>query len=92
MPYKITRTNAFKKAFKRCIKRGLNIEAFETCVNILSTTGSLPSQYNPHKLSGKYNKIWECHIESDWLLLWDQNDDDLILLLIDTGSHSDIFG
>lgn len=92
MAYQINRSTSFKKAFKKCIKRGLNIEAFEECVTILSTEGSLPSKYRPHKLSGKYHHIWECHIESDWLLLWDQDDELLTLLLIDTGSHSDIFG
>lgn len=92
MAYKINRTTSFKKAFKRCVKRGLNILAFEECVKILSTEGCLPADYKPHKLSGKYNKIWECHIESDWLLLWVQDDEQLTLLLIDTGTHSDIFG
>lgn len=92
MAYTITRTNSFKKAFKRCLKRGLSISSFETCLEILATTGTLPPKYKSHKLSGKFNNIWECHIEPDWLLLWDQNDDELTLLLIDTGSHSDIFG
>lgn len=69
MAYSIIRSNSFKKAFKRCIKRGLRIEAFEECITILSTNGSLPAKYKPHKLSNKFNKIWECHIEPDWLLL-----------------------
>lgn len=92
MRYEIFRTNSFKKAFKKCVKRGLNIKAFEACVELLASTGALPQKYRPHKLSGKYNNVWECHIEPDWLLLWDQDDDNLTLLLIDTGSHSDIFG
>lgn len=92
MRYEITRTNAFKKAFKKCIKRGLNIKSFETCISILSTEGKLPSTYRPHKLSGKFDNVWECHIEPDWLLLWNQDDEQLTLLLIDTGTHSDIFG
>ena len=35
---------------------------------------------------------WECHIKPDWLLVWEQNDTDLILLMLNTGAHSDIFG
>lgn len=90
--YTIERTNSFKKAFKRCVKRGLDISLFETAINILVETGTLPKKYRPHKLSGQYRELWECHISQDWLLIWSQNDETLTLILIDTGSHSDIFG
>lgn len=89
--YKVVLTSRFKKAFKRCEKRNLNIKAFEEVVGILISTGTLPSKYKPHKLSSKFNYAWECHIEPDWLLVWEQEDDTLTLILIDTGSHSDIF-
>lgn len=89
--YTIERTNSFKKAFKRCVKRGLDISLFETAINILVETGTLPKKYRPHKLSGQYRELWECHISPDWLLIWSQNDETLTLILIDTGSHSDIF-
>lgn len=59
---------------------------------MLAKTGTLPAEYRPHKLSGKYQGNWECHIEPDWLLIWQQKDLDLILLMVDTGTHSDIFG
>ncbi len=58
----------------------------------MAETGELPEEYRPHKLVGKYSGKWECHIEPDWLLVWDKNDSELILLLLDTGTHSDIFG
>lgn len=90
--YTIERTNSFKKAFKRCVKRGLDISLFETAINILVETGTLPKKYRPHKLSGQYRELWECHISPDWLLIWSQIDETLTLILIDTGSHSDIFG
>lgn len=90
--YTIERTNSFKKAFKRCVKRGLDISLFETAINILVETGTLPKKYRPLKLSGQYRELWECHISPDWLLIWSQNDETLTLILIDTGSHSDIFG
>ena len=41
---------------------------------------------------GCYKGCMECHITSDWLLVWKQNDKELILILTDTGTHSDIFG
>ncbi|MDE7414327.1 MAG: type II toxin-antitoxin system YafQ family toxin [Muribaculaceae bacterium] len=90
--YNIERTTGFKKAFKRCVKRGLNIEKFETVIKILSECGSLPEEYHPHKLSSRFNYAWECHISPDWLLIWQQDDEKLILLLVNTGTHSDIFG
>ena len=58
----------------------------------LSDNGTLPPEYRPHKLTGKYQENWECHIQPDWLLVWEQRDSELILILIETGSHSDIFG
>lgn len=90
--YKVVNTNRFKKAFKRCLKRGLNPKALENVIEILMATGSVPPECRPHKLTSKYNFAWECHISPDWLFVWEQYDDTLTLILIDTGTHSDIFG
>ena len=48
-------------------------------------------KYHPHKLSGKFEGLWECHIKSDWLLIWQQNDTELVLIMTDTGTHTDLF-
>ena len=90
--YEIEYTNSFKRSFKKCLKRGLDSHEFEAALRILVEKGSLPQNYKPHKLSGKYRGLWECHLQSDWLLIWFQDDDKLILQLIDTGTHSDLFG
>ncbi len=90
--YRIERTNTFKKSFKRCLKRGLNPALFESAIRILQENGKLPPKYKPHKLSSKQSGTWECHIQPDWLLVWRQDDELLTLLLIDTGTHSDLFG
>jgi len=46
-----------------------------------------------HKLKGyKGKNVWECHIEPDWLLIWEQHDDELLLVMLSTGTHSDLFG
>ena len=60
-------------------------------IAILESKGELPPKYRPHILSGRYAGKWECHLRPDWLLIWDQNDTELTLLLIDTGTHSDLF-
>ena len=73
------------------MKRGLNPELFKTALGILANTGELPKEYKPHPLKSNYKGCMECHLTPDWLLVWKQNDKELILVLIDTGSHSDIF-
>ena len=89
--YNISFTNRFRKDLKLCQKRGLNLSLIQAAIGILAEKGSLPSQYRPHLLSGKYNGQWECHIEPDWLMVWEQNDKELNLLFLYTGSHSDLF-
>jgi mRNA interferase YafQ len=89
--YKIQYTNRFKKDVKRCFKRGLDLSLLETAISILELTGNLPSNYKPHPLKGNFTNSMECHIQPDWLLIWEQNDDELILLFMSTGSHSDLF-
>ena len=89
--YIIVYTNQFKKSVKRCRKRGLNLTLLENVINSLELNGQLPLSCRPHKLSGKYSNCWECHIQSDWLLIWEQDEQQLILLLLDTGSHADLF-
>lgn len=92
MSYTIETTHRFEKSLKKCVKRGLNIARFKDVLNLLAETGTLPPKYRPHKLTGRpYPGAWECHIEPDWLLVWLQDDTKLTLLLLDTGSHSDLF-
>lgn len=91
MKYKIFYSGKFKKSLKKCVQRGLNIKKLFEVVQLLENTGKLPTQYKPHKLSGRYALCWECHIESDWLLVWMQNDRELTLLFVDTGTHADLF-
>ena len=89
--YKIKYSGQFKKSLKLCKKRGLDMSLIHEALTLLACNGWLPAKYKPHVLSGKYSGIWECHIEPDWLLLWKQDNDSLTLMLVDTGTHSDIF-
>ena len=89
--YAIEYTTQFKKDLKLCQKRGYNMNLFNKVASLLAKNGKLPSSYKPHKLSGKYKDCWECHIQPDWLLVWQQNDKELILLFTNTGTHSDLF-
>lgn len=92
MKYTVRYSNLFKKSFKKCLKRGCKQDDFRKVLSILAECGNLPPEYRPHKLKGKYKECWECHINPDWLLVWEQYDTELILILVDTGTHSDLFG
>ena len=61
-------------------------------INILADKQPLPEQYKDHQLSGKLSDFRECHIEPDWLLMYQYYDDILILSATATGTHADLFG
>lgn len=90
--YEIVYSSQFKKKLKLCAKRGLDMHKLQDVLKILSTGSALPPKYKQHKLTGNFAGCWECHIQPDWLLLWKQYDEQLELIMVDTGSHSDIFG
>ncbi len=89
--YRVDYTNRFKKDLKRCVKRGLDIRQIYEAVKLLESTGQLPDVYRPHKLSGNREGCWECHIQPDWLMVWEQCDELMTLLFLQTGTHSDLF-
>lgn len=83
--------SSFKKDFKRIVKRGYNIRLLEEVIEILASGNSLPSKYKDHILIGDYKDCHECHITPDWLLIYQISDNELILYLTRTGTHSDLF-
>ena len=95
--YEILETNLYRKEIKLMIKRGKSTKKIYEVVKTLVDNANnciehhllLPTKYKLHKLSGQYNKYWECHIEPDWLLFY--YIDDKVLRLERTGTHSDIF-
>lgn len=91
MKYTIRFSGQFKKSYKLCKRRGYDMAKLHNVMHILSEQGVLPAEYRPHILSGNWAGIWECHVDSDWLLLWKRNENELTLLLLDTGTHSDVF-
>ena len=82
----------FKRDFKRIVKRGYDTRLLETVVDILASGKPLPDEYKDHDLQGDYKGCRECHITSDWLLVYEINKNTLILYLTRTGTHSDLFG
>lgn len=90
--YKIERTSRFKREYKKIRNRNnFDEAAFIKVINMLANGEDLPEKYCNHLLEPKKNRIWECHIKPDLLLIYMKDDNVLILTLISTGSHSDLF-
>lgn len=89
MSKRISRTSQFKKDVKRVQKRGKDMQKLKTILQMLVLGQSLPAKFRDHLLVGQYKGTHECHIEPDWLLIYEQTADEVIL--IRTGTHSDLF-
>ncbi len=89
--YSLEQTGSFKKDVKLAKKRGLNMQLLDQVVTKLVLEGKLPVTFKPHVLKGNYKGLWECHIQPDWLLVWEQNETIKLITLIRTGTHSDLF-
>ncbi len=89
--YKIRPSVKFQKDLKRVQKRGYDISLLTNVLNLLVSGEPLPAKYKDHSLLGNYTGCRECHITSDWLLIYEIEDSELILYLTRTGTHSDLF-
>ena len=87
---KIFRTNRFKEDVKKMKKRGASFEVFKHVIQTLAKDEQLEERFRDHKLQGDYVGTRECYMEPDWLLIYEENDSELVL--IRTGTHSDLFG
>lgn len=87
----IVSSNRFKKDLKLAIKRGYNIELLDEVVNKLAMQKALEEKYKDHELAGDFKGFRECHITPDWLLIYQIVDNELVLYLSRTGTHSDLF-
>lgn len=80
----------FKKDFKACVKRRYNMALLQQIIDTLKIPDTLPPKNVDHNLSGNYAGYRECHISPDWLLIYRQTGNEL--LLYRTGTHADLFG
>ena len=83
--------SAFKRDYKRIKKRGYDTRLLEKAVGLLAEGKNLPPEYRDHALNGDYGGCRECHIAPDWLLVYEVVERDLVLYLMRTGTHSDLF-
>ncbi len=83
-------SNTFKKDLKRAVKRGRSLKKLQVVLDLLLEEQALPPRCRLHRLSGDYDDLWECHIEPDWLLVFDSTNTEIRLYR--TGTHADLFG
>jgi mRNA interferase YafQ len=85
-------TNQFKKSIDLSYARNFDLQLLYEIVELLLQGKPLPEKNYAHKLKGQYEGIWECHIKPDWLLMWQEDREELILLMLNTATHSDFMG
>ena len=85
---------SFKKEVALMKKRGLDLKKLENIVSLLQKDTPLPPKHRDHPLSGNWGNFRECHIQPDWLLIYQKQDSEdgrRVLLLEATGTHADLF-
>lgn len=88
--YQLDYTTAFSKDLKKVKKRGYNLSLLKNVVDKLQNGEPLEIKNKDHLLTGNWKGFRECHIQSDWLLVYKVYEDKLVLVLIRTGTHSDL--
>ena len=91
MRYQIKLTNQFKRDLKLAKKQNRDLDKLFAVISILADGKTLDANYPDHDLSGQYKGVRECHIEPDWLLVYEIINDVLVLMLYRVGSHSELF-
>ena len=91
MKYEIRFTTRFKKDIKQAKKQGKDIDKLFDLAERLANDEKLEEKYRDHELAGNFKGCRECHIEPDWLLIYEKFGDVLVLMLNRVGSHSDLF-
>lgn len=88
--YELDTTAVFRKELKRAKKRGLDLRLLQNVVDKLQCGEQLPESNRDHALTGDFRNYRECHIQPDWLLVYRIIEKELVLLLVRTGTHSDL--
>lgn len=81
----------YKKDYKRYRHNPLKMKALATIIDLLVNEQPIPAQYRPHLLQGNYKGCMECHVQGDFLLVW-MDEERNIVELVRLGSHSELFG
>ena len=91
MKYDLPFTYQFKKDLKLAKKQNKDLDKLFEVIDILANGETLDAKYKDHSLTGNYRETRECHIEPDWLLIYEIRGDVLVLMHYRLGSHSELF-
>ena len=92
--FQVVTSNKFLKDLKLLKKRSVaDFKLLQDFINHLAIHGAtgVDQKHKPHKLKGEYSGYWECHVKPDLLLIWDESEKLMLLELVRTGTHSDLF-
>lgn len=90
--YKISFTSQFNKDVKMLKRQKKDLNELFSVITLLADGKTLDKKYSDHNLSGDFDGYRECHIRPDWLLIYQRSKKDLLLVMVRSGSHSDLFG
>lgn len=91
MKYDVQFTSQFKRDLKLAKKQNKNLDKLFEVIEILASGGTLDAKYKDHDLIGNYKGIRECHVEPDWILIYELRNEVLVLMLYRIGSHATVF-
>ena len=91
MKYDVQFTTQFKKDLKLAKKQNKSLVKLFEVIDVLANGDTLDAKYRDHDLSGTYKGTRECHVEPDWLLIYERRDGVLVLMLYRLGTHSELF-
>lgn len=91
MKYEVKFTSQFKRDLKLAKKQGRDIDKLFDVINTIAEGGKLDDKYRDHNLNGDYAECRECHVEPDWLLVYEVMDKVLVLMLYRVATHSELF-
>ena len=91
MKYEVKFTSQFKRDLKLARKQHKDLDKLFEVIGLLADGNMLDVKYRDHDLAGNYRGTRECHVEPDWLLIYEIIDEVLVLTLYRTGSHSELF-
>ena len=91
--YGVVTSNKFNKQLKKIVKQGKDIKKLTNVIKLLANGEMLDAKYRDHALSDNkyFRNCRECHIEPDWLLVYKYKANEIILYLVETGTHSELF-
>ena len=92
LTYSVNLKKRFRRDYALCARRGLDMAKVDAAIRLLATGAPLPPSFRDHALKGTFGGLRECHLAGDWLLVYSRDDTHLVVHMMRTGTHQDIFG